>query len=554
MSNKSNNSKVWVLLCLLVFAGCIILPCAANAQGIQATEITDCVNSDVSGLTCEKKMVVTFPVSYGLSQSLVVEPNSGDPNLELTITKTAPVLNYPLTYFHTVAYYPYEQVLKEPNTTGPCFVCMDSPDSNCPTCGWTYIDGEKVEHSQGFCVHDIIDSPCSWWRGKELYGEHPNEAPFSTAHCLKMGEVYFDGYEIGEYKKHYEVKVETNRGEDMYTFVVTPADTVHVPDPEETNIKVKAALLGDLDEYSGAVELDNYILYIPSKPVDHPMVQQYQNNMLLVPREEVSKDGGELDKVGVSFYKFRTQAGNWTISQAGDGLHNQLYQKHNSDLEKLTVDPNFDATYLVHQKKPFEKSMNFISVMAKILQHRIWEINHSLVSLTLERGSIKSTENESDGIIDYAYVEDFNEMSREGTLHVMIRNMGATPGNTDYIVTCTDFNLNILNAVGAQARTLARTDSAELSFDIYTKYNMDTSNEGLVTLKSPTGKVYDKVVAKFDTKKHRSDYSWELQQKNEASVASEGVSVLGDSTCDKVVDFRDFADLARCWLAGAEPE
>jgi len=31
-----------------------------------------------------------------------------------------------------------------------------------------------------------------------------------------------------------------------------------------------------------------------------------------------------------------------------------------------------------------------------------------------------------------------------------------------------------------------------------------------------------------------------------------GVSVLGDSTCDDKVDFRDFAVMARCWLAGAE--
>lgn len=36
------------------------------------------------------------------------------------------------------------------------------------------------------------------------------------------------------------------------------------------------------------------------------------------------------------------------------------------------------------------------------------------------------------------------------------------------------------------------------------------------------------------------------------SEAEAGVSVLGDSTCDHKVDFRDFVDLARCWLVGIE--
>ncbi len=547
MSKNSNNSKVLFGLCLLVFAACITWPFAANAQGIQVTQITECVDSDTDGYECNDKIVVTVPVSYGLSQEIDVEPNLGE-TLELWIKKSPPILNYPLSYLHTVPYYAYEQVLKGPNTPGPCFVCMDSPDSNCPTCGWTYIDGEKVEHSQGFCVHDIIDSACSWWRGKELYGPHPNDSAFSTAHCLKMSEVYFDGYEIGEYKKYYEVEVQMKIGDIKHAFVVTPADTIHLTDPAVCGIKLKAALLGDMDEYSGALELDNYILYIPSKPDSSPMVQNYQSNMLLVPREEMSKDGGELDKVGVSYYKFRTQAGNWTISEAGDGLHNQLFQKHKSDLDLIGTGE--DPTYLVSEKNAF-RSMTFKPGMAKILQKKVTEVNHSLISFTLEPGSIRSTETESKGIIEWAYVEDFDSMSRNGTMHVRIKNMGSTPGNTDYIVTCTSCNMNILGAVAAQARTLGYREQTELAFDIHTMYNMNTSNECLCSLKSPTGKLYDSVIVKFDTYKHRSDYSWELQQKNEESVTGEGISVLGDSTCDKVVNFRDFADLARCWLAGA---
>ena len=52
--------------------------------------------------------------------------------------------------------------------------------------------------------------------------------------------------------------------------------------------------------------------------------------------------------------------------------------------------------------------------------------------------------------------------------------------------------------------------------------------------------------------KHKSEYSWDLQEQNTGTKTEAGISVLGDSTCDNKVDFRDFADLARCWLVGVE--
>jgi len=306
MSKKSYNLKKKGLLCLMLIAVFVLSTTTRNAEAksiVGMAEFTDCLQTD-SGFDCVEKMSVTVPISYGLWNVMeAIDPLDGAVTIE--ITKSPPVLNYPLTYFHTVAYYPHEQVLKEPNTTGPCFICIDSPDSNCPTCGLTYIDGNSIDHPQGFCVHDIIDSACSWWRGKEIFGQHPNETPFSTAHCLKMGEVYFDGYEIGEYIKSYEVSVKLIDGSETHTIKLTPDNPLYntlYDDNYAVDFSLKAELVGDLDPYEGPLELDNYILYIPSKPDGHPMVVDYQNNMLLVPREEVSKDGGELDKVGVSFY------------------------------------------------------------------------------------------------------------------------------------------------------------------------------------------------------------------------------------------------------------
>jgi hypothetical protein len=550
MSRKNSNLKRGLLYLVLtaVFVLCTNVTRTQAVSPIGEVEFQDCI-LDEDGLDCDPKMAITVPVSFGLSQTVdVVTVTPPEETIRIEITKTVPVLNYPLTYFHTVSYYPHEQVLKEPNTTGPCFICMDSPDANCPTCGWTYQGSNKVKHSQGFCVHDIIDSSCSWWRGKKIFGPHPNEAPFSTSHCLRMGAVYFHGYEIGKFIKSYEIDIVMKKGGDTFTFKLSPADPLFVSlDP---NFIVKAQLVGDLDEYKGAVELDNYILYIPSAPDDHPMVQDYQNNMLLVPREEVSKDGGELDKVGVSFYKFRTQAGNWRVSEAGDGLHNQLFHKHNSDLQELVLNPNAELTYLIHGKRDFKGSMSFKTGMDKILQHNITGINNSLVSLTMDKAEVKIINTQSVGTIEEAYVDTFTSLSNEGNMKVVIHNVGDF--QTDYIVTVTDCTMNILNKIPAQARTLEVDQEVTLNFDVFTLYNLETSNECLCTLKSPSGHEYDSVWVVFDTKKHKSKFSWDLQEENTASTGEGGASVLGDSTCDKKVDFRDFADLARCWLVGVE--
>jgi hypothetical protein len=561
MSGKNYNLRKRDRVYVFVVVVFVLLATAGTTQAgpiVGMSQFQDCVQTEV-GTVCEQKMSISVPVSYGLSQTLEVDM-AGDPNVRIELTRALwneleePVLRYPLTYLHTVAYLPYERVLKEPNTTGPCFRCIDSPDSNCPTCGWTYIDGNSVGHSQGFCVHDIVESACSWWRAKEIFGPHPNDAPFSTAHCPNMGEVYFDGYEIGEYIKYYGVRLKFIRESEEHTIQLTPGnplyDTEHDPD-YPGDYSLKAELVGDLGPTEGELELDNYILYIPSKPEGHPMVENPHHNMLLVPREEVSKDGGELDKVGVSFYKFRTQAGTWSVSEAGDGLHNQLFHKHNSDLQKLAMNPNAEATYLLHEMRDFKDSMDFYTGMPKNLVHKIKYIHNSLVTLTMDSGLVKTIQTESDGQIVSTTLERYPCFSEDGLLKVQIENTGNL--KADYIVTVTKGTMNVFTEIPPQAKTLEPFETAELKFNVWTRwFNMERADEYLITLKSPTGRIYQETIARFDTDEYTTKYSWDLQQKNEASTGASGVSVLGDSTCDDKVDLRDFAVLAGCWLAGAE--
>ena len=532
MSKNYLNSRMVCVLCLAVLVSCANVTKAPAAAPIGKAEFGDCIQ-DEDGLECEARMVVTVPVSFGLSQTMDAvtvttieeggEPITLEETIRIDITKSMPKLNYPLKYFHTVAYYPHEEIIKVPHPITGCPGCLDCSTSPFPTCRWTYSGSAKLEDSQGFCniksLFDLEYGGCSWWRGERLLGEQATmDNPFATAHCMRLAGVYFHGYEIGESIKSYEIELKLTQGSESHTIILAPMDPHYSTDHDNNytgNFQLKAQLLGDLDEYRGALELDNYILYIPYSPADNPMVQDYQNNMLLLPREELAKDGGEINKVGISFHAFRSLGSDSRVLEAGDGLHNQLFHKHNFDLQKLTVNPNAETTYLAHGKRDFKGSMAFLSGMEKILQKKITYINNSLVSLTMDAAEIKDINTQSPGIIKEAYVKTFTSFSDEGNMVVVIRNEGSFP--TDYIVTVTECTMNILKAIPAQARSMNSEEEVNLKFDIFTLHNLDTTNECLCTLTSPEGEEYDKVWVQFDTKKHQSKYSWEWQQKNEGS-------------------------------------
>ena len=496
---KNKKDLKFGFLFYLVFLGTLTVcftPLNAYGAAITKTTIEDCEINEY-GMDCEENAVLTFPVAFGeemnleaLSVKVIMkdgEPQTVEETYTIRATKSRPRIRYPLSFRHTVAYFPYEEAICVENGE-----CSDAADDANPSCGWTYQAGERIEDSQGFCSE-------------------------ATAHCLRQGELYFHGYEIGRPGKYFEIDVEVVRGEETNRFTLTPANHLYSfrdDDNYNGDLKMKAGLEGELAGYGGIPDLGNYILYIPASPDSHPFVEDYQNNMLLVPREEVSLDGGECDKVGVSFHTFRTREAGRTNREIGDCLHNQLFHKHNSDLQKLITNPNAETNYLVHGMRKFKGAMTFAMGMQKILEYQpAGSDEKSLVSITTDLESVKVIKTESIGAIVEAYVQTFESLSRNGTMVVKIGNFGDL--KSDYLVSVTNCNMNIDHAIPQQSWTLEPFAEAELKFDINTTFNLETSNQCLVTLKSTTGRFYDKTEVKFDTDKHQSRYSWDLQEKNE---------------------------------------
>jgi len=528
----SRKTSIAVSVLMPILIGILIIgmnPSDANGEVIGSQLIQSCIQ-DETGPDCANKQKVTVAVSYGLSSkfdAIRLDENGQEiDSISFTTTKTAPIVTYPLKHFHTVPYYPHEKVIRVPNILPGTQACIDSLLAPNPSCGWTYQGTFPIPYSNGICnnkslVELIRGDPNEWWRGEAEIGVQSTiQDSYSTAHCLRQGDLSFHGYEIGEPIIDYEVTVEAVGDNEVSTFILSPRNPVHVGN-------IKAMLLGDMAASQHVPQLGNYILYIPSYPDTHPYVLDYQHNMLLVPREEASKDGIDLNKVSISFQTFRQHAAAATSSEAGDGLHNQLFHKHDLDLESLqTNPPAADTEYLVHGKRMFKGSMsfelgnldengNFNGLMEKSLKYKITEISHSMVSFTLEAQDVREIELESQGVIRFANVSTYVSMSNMGNMVVEVQNLENLAA--DYVVSVTNCNTNIVQPIPAQAISLNAREIKTLQFDMYTNFNRDTTNKCKATLTSPSGRVYDSVYVIFDTTKHFSKYSWELQQTNEAT-------------------------------------
>lgn len=236
----------------------------------------ECVESE-SGVSCEQNTIVTVPVSYGIETVMQMVADLSDPDpIRIEITKTQPQLIYPLTHFHTVAYFPHEEIVKVPNAVAGVGSCNDSPDAEDPTCGWTTIGGERIEDSQGFCCNKDLEQDVGHpdpvqgavydrFRGERFLDERSSALnSFSTAHCLRQGDLFYDGYEIGGFRKTYDILVKLTQGSESHTFVLSPENPIY-EDSSNPISDIKVQLLDEVDEYRRAPDLSNYILSLLSK-------------------------------------------------------------------------------------------------------------------------------------------------------------------------------------------------------------------------------------------------------------------------------------------------
>lgn len=474
-------------------------PARAALTGI--ARVSNCIQDDFARV-CEDKDLVTVelsagnPVSVDVAYLSSVTPGTLEETVTFNLTKSRPQYLYPLRYLHSVAAAPAEALIKVANSRPGVSACRDGAADVAPTCGWQLdAAGEKIPDSQGFCSNrDLLQlksGPAGLWRGEaELGGASTLADSFAIAHCLRPGPLTYAGFEIGPpAPPNLAVTINVIKGTTVLnTFTLSPEAPIYL---QNSGIhQARVALLGDRGATISPPELAGQILYIPVAPADDPRVQDPRHNMLLVPRELVSLDGGECDKVGAGYAAFRRQAAAAATSRAGACLANQLADLLAADEARLAAGKQ--ARYLVSGRREFAGTVvadNTLRLLYNDPQESV-----STVRLEFDAAQIGQTINESAAYIDTASVAPFAALSGDGTLAATIVNIGNHPAS--YLVTVSNCTPGIIPPP-PRAVTIAPGPATTLNLELATAKDLSGAASCDVALLAPTGYQYDQVKVNF---------------------------------------------------------
>jgi len=353
-------------------------------------KIEDCIPD--GSIDCDQKLLINLTVIYDSSGNIkeILVPYADfdgvnqtfDFPVEIRINQSQPNVSYPLSYVHDVPYIPYEEVIKVQNTFPGVQECVDSPSASDPTCGWIYQGNETIPDSQGFCCNkdlsEITDT--TWWRGETLLGEQSTIInSFSTGHCYRSEELTYSGLDIETPESVPTVEVQITVGTKSETFTFDPDSLLFEPSvPDSINMHAEMIKEYDIPDFS------NKMLYYPVAPGNHTYVQNLQNYTMILSKEEVTVNGSECDKVGVSYELFRQQKAFCSVTRAGDCLLNQLYHKYSIDQSILQIDPNAKTTYLISNLFGDEGSLDLIRNDSNYLEYFTPELNKAVLLFEID--------------------------------------------------------------------------------------------------------------------------------------------------------------------------
>ncbi|KAF6259714.1 dihydrouridine synthase-domain-containing protein [Scenedesmus sp. NREL 46B-D3] len=550
---------------------------AAAVDVISSSKLETCIRNGTQGanssaISCKQKLVVVVSVDSGdsiSSQDLqftlnCVGSSTGQcpcpcnyasdascgcrdlaSSLTVSLSKGPLWASYPLTYLQSFNYKPYEAIVRP--GAGQCKVSSSSGDviigaltaaaaaaaatadgvfDDVPTCGWYYINGQKVDDSQGFVCQ--CDSGQIWdttfGANKErtranldcdffsdpldiLIGRKP-----CSAHCLMMDPHWYGGYALGEASMQFEIAASLayagassgsgSGSSSPETLKLSPS----VPWALSAGRTLGAKLLGDLAGYTQLPVLSERVLLIPHPRSGQSVSDVFANRTewMLLDRSRVSFDGGECDKVGTSFTAFRYQPGA-CVRAPQVCLTNQL--RDILEAERARIASGRAPLYLVSQyTHGLNSSMRTFAGGPLSFALPVSGIRSSLVQLEAEADSMRFVVNTSPGSILGARVCQFAEVTcggfeasaTRGFLHAFLANLGTLPAA--YTLTVSNCSLNI-RPVEAQRVALAPGQNGTITpFVIYVEDDQAVAARFCwLTMLDSQGGVTDQVRVQFYT-------------------------------------------------------
>lgn len=480
---------------------------------ISKSAIETCTNDGVSDLICKEKLLLTLSIENAkLSETDYYEAYlnyANDANnqkktlkypFKILISKTSVEAFYPGIYIQDFNYHAKERIVKS-----DIFTCNDKDQNDNPTCGWQYdSNGNKIANSQGFCCKcafgQIIGmNPNIRGNACELFNFGTGSA---SAHCLAFDSLWFSGFELKQYQLNYKIgiqvigKNEADKNYDVESMTLSPSN--QISRSESGNIIARA--IGDFLPPILPEDFSNSFLLIPSYPKNHIMVLEGILNWMKVRSDQISFDGNDCDRIGASYYAFRTHGGSDRCEiEMNSCLSNQLYDLYESDIVKLSKNKN--PQYLLSQDKTKEYSFYSSNSTHKTLSYKLKGTFSSLIQLEIKADDIKYVQNIAKGVIDFVLVSNFEAMSSDGLMVIQVTNIGSV---TSMFYLSYECNENILPLVSNVA-SIAPMKSNQIKKSVNTVSSNKTINECLIEMKNAIGEIVDSLSVQFNTTETESN-------------------------------------------------
>ena len=471
---------------------------------IAKSSLDSCTQDSEDVLKCNSKIVLSLTIQnaelentdYISTYLTNVTDNNGNTKTltnpyKITISKSSVSVNYNCVYLQDFNYHPTETVI-----ASDIWTCSDGDKASSPTCGWQKdSDGNNIEYSQGFCCQcdlgQIIGTSDETIRGKscKVLNLGVNSA---TAHCLRYDELWFSAYEVNSYSLSYTIKVNiinSLNASDYQTLTLTPSNTIS--STEDGSIMVK--LIGDFLPLDGLPQdYSSYYLLTPSYPESNIFVVEGSLYWMLVKNTMFTLDGRECDKIGSSYFAFKTQGSKCQVSR-GSCLNNQIYDLINEDL--YLMQNNKSPKYLLSFDTTKKWSFYSYSKLNKKLSYTLSGNINTLITIELKADDIKYVVNVSKGQIDSVIIGNFEAMSNNGIMQVMITNIGKLTATFYLSYSCSE---NIM-PISANELSLSPLESSTIYNKIYTLSSKEYINQCTVTLKNSIGEINDELSVDFNT-------------------------------------------------------
>lgn len=488
----------------------LITPCTC-VSFVGKSSIETCSNNGVDSMNCNRKIYLAFTVqnaelsetdSFEVVLNGITNTTTGDTDMllnpiKITISKTPVYAIYPVIYVQDFNYHPKEKIVST-----DLINCEDGDLSSNPTCGWQYDihSGKKIPHSQGFCCKcnfgQIIGTSSSSKRGSQCQMLNLGIGS-ATAHCLVYDELWWGAYEIKNYSFDYTVSItiqnytHINSSEIMY---LSPSDIIATT-PDKNII---ARIIGDFLPSTLPIDYSEYYLLIPKHPISHSMVQAETKYWMLVKSSLLTFDGSECDKIGISYYAFRTQGDRCEVG-VSTCINNQIYDLLQSDNERIQKGqkPLYLINEYIHSKFFFFASAQYDVLLAELMEGNA----NTLITLELNADDVKFIINVSEGAIDYVKVDTFESMSNNGVMIIQITNTGETTSKYYISYNCSGSVLPI----NGREFSLSPMQSIIISENVYTTVVNETQHTCIVVLKDSLGNITDQQQVQFNSTKSISN-------------------------------------------------